>query len=294
MHQQRRGDGLVVTYTRRLRQDIGRLSRGEGLQKAIRGRTGLPVGGVKRGDLDGRGEVVIYLQRRNVGVHEVEVAGDEVVVDRGGGGGRREQRLHLERRGIQTRLGDDVVGETGRGPPGRLRFAGCRDRRFRCPRSDGPADRSAARRPASSCGFSAALKVAIAERVGRYCGLRIDGQRLGAELLKTEEEERLVMAVVQLGNPDRAAESEADNRCGAESCARAGRLSAEFVKPASVKGKPAFKASFCKVVEGAAVILVGARLHRVVEVAAARLPVFGREIAGLDRDFLDRVRRPPG
>src|SRR5207237_8647647 len=44
-----------------------------------------------------------------------------------------------------------------------------------------------------------------------------------------------------------------------------------------------------KVIEHSTVDLVGSRFHGVVEISAARLPVLGIKIAGLDGDFLHRI-----
>src|SRR6202030_3649277 len=45
-----------------------------------------------------------------------------------------------------------------------------------------------------------------------------------------------------------------------------------------------------EIIVRASMQLIAARLHRVVEVAAAYLAVLRRKVAGLNRDFLDRVQ----
>src|SRR5205807_4994988 len=97
-----------------------------------------------------------------------------------------------------------------------------------------------------------------------------------AELLEVEKEEGLVMAVVELGNGDRAANGESPVIAPRDGFR---------VDP----WRGGVERLIYEVVVAAAVKPVGAGLHRVVEKAAADLAVFRGEVAGLHSDFLDGI-----
>ena len=114
-----------------------------------------------------------------------------------------------------------------------------------------------------------------------------------AELFEIDEEKCLVSAVVQFGYPNRAAEREAVI-VAAHTVADVlpvrwiGAVGA--VLGASVgKGQTGVQSFIHKIVVAAAMELVGAGFHRVVEISAGRLPVFRIEVAGLNGDFLNGV-----
>ena len=105
-----------------------------------------------------------------------------------------------------------------------------------------------------------------------------------AILLPVEKEEGLVVTVIYLGDPHRAAESKAV-------------IVPPLLKPDQVPGPVRIirerltrvQHFVQEIIVGASVELVAARFHGEIEQASAHLPVFGGEVAGLNGDFLDRV-----
>src|SRR6185312_10153508 len=68
------------------------------------------------------------------------------------------------------------------------------------------------------------------------------------------------------------------------------RLAISSIGDAMVrKGQPGIQSLVDQVVIGAAMEGIRAGLHRVVEISAGSLSVFRREVAGLNREFLDGV-----
>ena len=99
--------------------------------------------------------------------------------------------------------------------------------------------------------------------------------------LEVEEEERLVLAVVNLGNPDRPSDR-----------------SAEVVFPAArilISERPvSVKSLIGEVFIGGAMEFVCTGFRREVIKSAADLPELGREVTGLKRELLDHIDRRLG
>ena len=108
------------------------------------------------------------------------------------------------------------------------------------------------------------------------------------ELLEIEEEEGLVVAVVNFRNGDRSAYRESiivPSHGVADVLAR-------FIRAlrAGIGERQAGVQSFVhEVVVGAAVVLIGARFHGVVDGAAANLAILRGKITGLDTYLLDGI-----
>ena len=119
-------------------------------------------------------------------------------------------------------------------------------------------------------------------RQGRGRNQIVRGHAL-AELLEVEEEECLVFTVVQFRNSDRSAQREPVVVPVQWVLDVPGAAGVDGERQARVQSR------VLEIVVRGAVVLVGARLHGVVDVSAAHLPILSREIAGLDRHFLNGV-----
>ena len=120
------------------------------------------------------------------------------------------------------------------------------------------------------------------------CNPRVD-ELCFAILLEIEEEETLAVAVVQLSQPDRPAEVKSIvvfALCVPDVLARSPRITCG--NPVC-KRRAGVQRFVHEVIEYSSVELVGTRLHRVIEVAAARLTKLGGIIAGLNSNFLDGI-----
>ena len=236
----------------------------------------------------------------------VLVRGRKVVVDDAGLVRKREEILNLGSYRIESREWNLLVGERAadlrsvHGPgcvgiedlPKAQRLAGRINRRRA---GDGIHNRGAENAAGTRDISKATGCGKIASPVGsRRHRLNAVGSCPGLpELLEIEEEEGLVVAVVDFRNRDRPAYRESII-VAAHGVAD---VLARFIRAlrAGIGERQAGVQGFVhEIVVGAAVQLIGARLHGVVDCAAANLAVLRGKITGLDIYLLDGIhaRRP--